>query len=102
MAKLELTLHTDDGDVIYQEQHVSGQKYLDLMNMKLEFENTPNITVVDVITKRVEYTASLFTNNSVKTEAVLKGTDPWELENMLNRIEMAVLGIEPGDEKKEV
>ena len=102
MAKLELNLHTKTGDIKYEEHHVSGQKYLDLMNMKIGFEKAKIITVVDVVEERLKFTASLFSDEKVTAEAILKGTDPWELLPMLDRIEDAVLGVVPGEEKKEV
>ena len=102
MAKLELNLHTKTGDVQYEEHHVSGQKYLDLMNMKIEFEKAKTITIVDVLEERLKFTASLFSDKKVTAEAILQGTDPWELIPMLDRIEDAVLGVVPGEEKKEV
>lgn len=102
MAKLELNLHTKTGDIKYEEHHVSGQKYLDLMNMKIGFEKAKTITVVDVVEERLKFTASLFSDKKVTAEAILQGTDPWELIPMLDRIENAVLGVVPGEEKKEV
>lgn len=102
MAKLELNLHTKTGDVRYEEHHVSGQKYLDLMNMKIGFEKAKTITVVDVVEERLKFTASLFSDEKVTAESILKGTDPWDLIPMLDRIEDAVLGVVPGEEKKEV
>lgn len=102
MAKLELNLHTKTGDIKYEEHHVSGQKYLDLMNMKIGFEKAKTITVVDVVEERLKFTASLFSDEKVTAEAILQGTDPWELIPMLDRIEAAILGVVPGEEKKEV
>lgn len=101
MAKLELNLHTKTGDVLYSEHHVSGQKYLDLMNLKIEFEENDKLNVVDIITKRVAFTADLFTDKAVTPQTLLEGIDPWDLIPTLDRIEEAVVGTGDVDEKKE-
>ncbi|NHI70441.1 phage tail assembly chaperone G [Lactococcus garvieae] len=102
MSKLKLTLHKPSGDVIYEESHVSGQKYLDYWNMQVDFEqNQGNYMIADIIEKRLEFTASLFKNEEVTAQAILEGTAPWDLVKVLNRIEQIIIGAEETDSKKE-
>lgn len=101
MAKLEIVLHTKKGDVTYAEHHVSGQKYLDLLTMQSSFSKKTSIEAGEVIKKRLEFTASLFSDAQVTATSILEGTDPWDLIPMLDRIQSTVVGSEETDEKKE-
>ena len=102
MARLELTLHTKDGEETYKQEHVSGQKYLDLLNMDIEFNEKLGImTRVEQIEKQLDYIAGLFDNTKVTAQYILEGTDSWDVEPMIDRIMGIVLGVDSGDEKKE-
>lgn len=101
MAKLEIVLHTKKGDVTYGEHHISGQKYLDLLTMQSLFSKDTSMEVSEVIQKRLEFTASLFSDPQVTADSILEGTDPWDLMPMLDRIQRVVVGSEETDEKKE-
>ncbi len=100
MAKLELVLHTKKGDVTYVEHHVSGQKYLDLLTMQSEFQKQGSVEIKEIIEKRLEFTASLFSDAQVTATSILEGTDPWDLIPMLDRIQGVITGSEETDEKK--
>ncbi|PCR98993.1 phage tail assembly chaperone G [Lactococcus fujiensis] len=101
MAKLEINLHEVGGDVVYTEHHVSGQKYLDLINMLVGFEkNSEKLSSAEVIQQRLEYTASLFKDEAVTAEKILVGTDPWDLIPMLDRLQRVILGADENDSKK--
>ncbi|KSU17235.1 hypothetical protein LMG9449_1736 [Lactococcus lactis subsp. lactis] len=50
---------------------------------------------------RLEYIASLFPDDKLTKEQVLKGLDPWELDATISRLISVVLGNEESDEKKE-
>lgn len=103
MAKLEITLHSKDGDVTYTEEHVSGQKYLDYLTMLDDFsKQSTELTGVEVIKKRLEFVSGLFSNKSLTPEAILMGTDPWDLNPTLDRITNVILGVEEGGSKKEL
>jgi hypothetical protein len=101
MAKLEITLHQKGGDVTYKQNHITGQKYLDFWNIqeKIEKESLNN---VEIIALRLEYIASLFPDDKLTKEQVLKGLDPWELDATISRLISVVLGNEESDEKKEL
>lgn len=101
MPKLKITLHTKPG-VTFEEEHVSGQKYLDFWNMKADFEdNQDKYSVVDIIEKRLEFTANLFSSDEITADSILKGTNPWDLMPLLNSIENIIIGAEDNESKKE-
>lgn len=101
MAKLEITLHEKGGDVKYSTHHVSGQKYIDLLDMQISFEKSDALTSVDVIQQRLEFTAGLFEDEAVTAESILTGTDPWDLIPTLDRLQRIILGADDDDSKKE-
>ncbi len=100
MAKLQITLHENNGDVTYKQNHVSGQRYLDfwVLQEKIEKEQLSNVEAIEL---RLEYIASLFPDDGLTAEQILQGLDPWEIEETVLRLNNAVLGIEESDEKKE-
>lgn len=100
MAKLQITLHENNGDVTYKQNHVSGQRYLDfwVLQEKIEKEQLSNVEAIEL---RLEYIASLFPDDDLTAEQILQGLDPWEIEETVLRLNNAVLGIEESDEKKE-
>ncbi|XHB95495.1 hypothetical protein AAFF39_03690 [Lactococcus garvieae] len=101
MKKLELTLLLEGGEVTYSEDHVSGQKLLDYWNMQIDFENNAKkYTVVEVIEKRLGFIASLFSNENVTPENILKGTAPWNLMNLLDELTGVVIGVTEDDSKR--
>ncbi|WP_019299175.1 phage tail assembly chaperone G [Lactococcus garvieae] len=101
MPKLKITLHTKPG-VTFEEEHVSGQNYLDFWNMKADFEdNQDKYSVVDIIEKRLEFTANLFSSDEITADSILKGTNPWDLMPLLNSIENIIIGAEDNESKKE-
>ncbi|MFC4652635.1 phage tail assembly chaperone G [Lactococcus nasutitermitis] len=102
MAKLEITLHEKGGDNTYKQNHVSGQKYLDLWTMQEAIEkNIDTYSRVQILEKQIEYIASLFADDKLTAKQILQGTDPWELVPTINRLVNAVLGTEEKDTKKE-
>ncbi|WMX71748.1 phage tail assembly chaperone G [Lactococcus cremoris] len=100
MAKLEIILHEKDGDVTYKQNHITGQKFLDFWELQEKIEKG-NLTNVEIITLRVEFIAGLFPNDKLTAEQVLRGLDPWELNNTIQRLDSVILGNEESDEKKE-
>lgn len=101
MAKLKIILHSKPG-VTFEEEHVSGQKYLDFWTMKADLEeNQDKYSVVDIIKKRLDFTASLFSSDEITAEAILGGTNPWDLMPLLNSIENIILGEDDNESKKE-
>lgn len=101
MAKLEITLHEKGGDVTYRQNHITGQKYLDFWSLqeKIEKESLDN---AEVIALRIDYIASLFPDEKLTAEQVLRGLDPWELDKTISRLIGVVLGNdEETDAKKE-
>ncbi|MGV8956329.1 phage tail assembly chaperone G [Lactococcus lactis] len=76
MAKLEITLHEKGGDVTYKQNHVSGQKFLDYLELEAELEQG-TLTVVQAIEKRLEYVASLFSDDGLTAQQIIEGLDPW-------------------------
>lgn len=100
MAKLEITLHEKGGDVTYKQHHISGQKYLDYWTMQEKLENK-KLSATQIITLRLEYMASLFPDSHLSAEQVLKGLDPWEIEETFSRLIATVLGKGESNEKKE-
>lgn len=101
MSKLKINLHTKPG-VTFEEEHVSGQKYLDFWTMKADLEeNQDKYSVVDIIEKRLEFTASLFSSDEITAESILSGTNPWDLMPLLNNIENIIIGVDENDSKKE-
>ncbi|WP_270345243.1 phage tail assembly chaperone G [Lactococcus petauri] len=99
MAKLEIILHEKGGDVTYKQNHVSGQKYLDFWELQEKIE-AGNLTTVEVITLRLEFIAGLFSDDKLTAEEVLRGLDPWELDETINRLNSIVLGVDQDTEKK--
>ncbi len=99
MAKLEITLHEKGGDVTYKQHHVSGQKYLDFWNIQEKIE-VGNLTTTEIIKLRLEFIAGLFLDDKLTPEQILQGTDPWELDEMIIRINNIVLGMDKNTEKK--
>lgn len=99
MAKLEIILHEKGGDVTYKQNHVSGQKYLDFWELQEKIE-AGNLTTVEIITSRLEFIAGLFSDDKLTPEQVLKGLDPWELDETINRLNNIVLGVDQDAEKK--
>ena len=100
MAKLEITLHEKGGDVTYKQNHVSGQKFLDYLELEIELEQG-TLTVVQAIEKRLEYLASLFSDDGLTAQQIIEGLDPWEVSTTLGKITDTILGIEETGEKKE-
>ncbi|MGV8956928.1 phage tail assembly chaperone G [Lactococcus lactis] len=100
MAKLEITLHEKGGDVTYKQNHVSGQKFLDYLELEAELEQG-TLTVVQAIEKRLEYVASLFSDDGLTAQQIIEGLDPWEVSTTLGKITDIILGIEGTGEKKE-
>ncbi|MEY8515180.1 MULTISPECIES: phage tail assembly chaperone G [Lactococcus] len=100
MAKLEITLHEKGGDVTYKQNHVSGQKFLDYLELEAELEQG-HLTVVQAIEKRLEYVASLFSDEGLTAQQIIEGLDPWEVSTTLGKITDTILGIEETGEKKE-
>lgn len=100
MAKLEITLHEKGGDVTYKQNHVSGQKFLDYLELEIELEQG-TLTVVQAIEKRLEYVASLFSDDGLTAQQIIEGLDPWEVSTTLGKITDTILGIEETGEKKE-
>ncbi|MCG3096714.1 hypothetical protein L8T26_05105 [Lactococcus petauri] len=99
MAKLEIILHEKGGDVTYKQNHVSGQKYLDFWELQEKIE-AGNLTTVEIITLRLEFVAGLFSDDKLTPEQVLRGLDPWELDETINRLNSIVLGVDQDTEKK--
>ncbi|MCH1723571.1 phage tail assembly chaperone G [Lactococcus formosensis] len=101
MSKLKISLHTKPG-VTFEEEHVSGQKYLDFWTMKSDLEeNQEKYSIVDIIEKRLEFTASLFSSSEITPETILAGTNPWDLMPLLNNIENIIIGTDDNESKKE-
>lgn len=100
MAKLEIILHEQGGDVTYKQNHVSGQKYLDFWELQEKIE-VGNLSAVEIITLRLEFIAGLFLDDKLTAKQVLNGLDPWELEDTINRINNIVLGVDQDTEKKD-
>lgn len=103
MAKLELTLIDDNGQKkYYQEDHVSGQKLLDYWNLHAELDDDAGtLKLSEVLTRRVEFVAGLFSDSAVTPESFLNGVDAWELMDTLDRIELSLIGADSSDPKKE-
>lgn len=102
MAKLELKLHTEKGDATYTEDHVSGQKYLDLLTLITDLDSKMGkITQVESIEAQVNFIAGLFSHQDVTPEAILKGVDAWDLMATIERFMGIILGTKSGDQKKE-
>lgn len=99
MAKLEITLHEKGGDVTYRQHHVSGQKYLDFWNLQEKIEEG-NLKTAEIIKLRLEFIAGLFSDDELTPEQILRGIDPWELDETIIRINNIVLGVEKNAEKK--
>ncbi|AXI65833.1 TPA: hypothetical protein U1X08_000545 [Streptococcus suis] len=103
MAKLELTLHGENGyEKVIRENYVSGQKLLDYLKMLEEFEKkSGKMTAYDFITRKVEFLASLFTAEVVSPEDILKGVPSWDLVRTVDDLLDKAMGAKGDDPKLE-
>lgn len=103
MAKLELTLHgPDDFTKTLKEDYVSGQKFIDYLNLLNELEeNAAELGYIESFVKKVEFLASLFTKTPVTAEDIIKGVNSWELVDEVNRLINIAMGASGEDPKLE-
>ena len=102
MAKLEITLHTKDGDVTYKQEHISGQKLIDYLKMESDIESAKGLSLADNIEKRVTFIAGLFPDSAgVTPETVINGLDAWEIYGTINKLFRVINGEEDDNSKKE-
>lgn len=102
MAKLELVLHNEDGDVTYTQDYVPAKKYLEFLDMQNEIsEKTEkgDWTVVNAIEAKLKLVASLFDNKAVTPEALLEGVSSWDLMDTIDSLLAKMAGWDKGSQE---
>lgn len=77
----------------YTQAWFSTRKVLELLD--LTEENYPELDASGWIYKNAEFVASLFDDSEVTTDAILDGVPSNEFNNLWDKAQEAVLGIDP-------
>lgn len=99
---LKIELRNEKGETVVHEQiFVSGNRVRAALKMQDEFDKNPEMSMVTVLDKMVEFAAGTFDDEKVNTQTILNGIEGSKLFPTLNKILNDVMGNEE-DGLKEV
>lgn len=102
MKDLRIDLKNSKGETnTFIETDVPMQKLIDCLTLQDEFENKKIKTNVEGVTKKIEFVASCFKDKRVSAEAIIKGLDARQFEEVIEGIISQVLGQDPEAKKSE-
>lgn len=102
MKEIRLELKNEEGQTdTFIQKDIPMQKLVDAVELQDQFEQRKITSNVEGVKKKIEFVASCFKDDRVTAEAILKGLDAREFENVIEGIINIVMGIDPESKKSE-
>lgn len=102
MKEIRLELKNEKGQTdTFIQKNIPMQKLIEAVELQDDFEQRKIKTNVDGVLRKIDFVASCFEDERVTTEAILKGLDARQFEEVIEGVINIVMGIDTESKKSE-
>lgn len=102
MKEIRLELKNEKGQTdTFIQKNIPMQKLIEAVELQDDFEQRKIKTNVEGVLRKIDFVAGCFEDKRVTTEAILKGLDARQFEEVIEGVINIVMGIDAESKKSE-